>query len=570
MRWVSRNFKSVYDAVEANTGMAGEFLHPRSGYAPPNARQMALALLGHVRNGDAIRIVGDYDVDGVCASAGLYLALRSAGARNVRVRLPRRISEGYGLKASIVDEVDGGVIVTVDNGIAALEAAARARSRGLPLYIIDHHLPAMEGGRPVLPYARAIVDPHAVWTPSGVSLPYKDYCGAGLVYRIAGELIPGDRMTLRKIAAMAAVATVADVVPLTGDNRNIFREGVRSIREGTIQPGLQAIVDLLDSGNIVTEGDIGFKIGPMLNAPGRLYDDGAMASLTAVLSDNFRQGREMAYKLQTVNEKRKEMKEQAVARALGYMDAHGMYGRNPAVVYDPMTPEGVVGLVAGSLQEKFGVSAFAFTDSRQPGLLKGSCRGSERDDIKSALDKAHDAHPEVFAGYGGHKSAAGVTIHKPFLGLFAKCMEEVLSPWEEKPDEVRYDIEIGAGQIPLMAAETEKFAPYGQGNPPVVFCVRNMKLDPFGGSFYREMKKGTVKFSGSGCEVIGFGLLDKYRAERCPVEVDLVGTIGYRHFRGRTSVQVEAIDLKASGKPATQRSPLYDSIAGILKANHIG
>lgn len=575
MQWKNRNLGGIHEAVNLKSGgKADAFLNPDRNYCPiQNADIMAGWLAAYVIKRCPITIMGDYDVDGVSASAGLYLTLIAAGAEpdKIRVRLPKRMSEGYGLKDTIVDEVDSGVIVTVDNGIAALSAIKKAKEKGLVVLVIDHHQPVMENGRLILPCADLIVDPHVedslIAKEKVVDTTYRDYCGAGLVFKIAQYLIPG-KIELDWVSALAAIATVADVMPLTGDNRNIYHEGIWNIQRGHVPVGLQAILDLLKTGNMVTESDIGFKIAPMLNAPGRIYDDGAGISLAAVLTQNVAEAQARAQELSMINNDRKGMKEEAVKRAVAYVESHSLEGINPVIVFDPMTPEGIVGLVAGELQERYNATAIVFTQCKAG--LKGSARAIEADDIKKALDAVHDAAPDLFLGYGGHKQAAGVSIKAGALNEFYGRMQQAVSKWQPKPDYIEYDMELEPGKIMEANALLQRYAPFGQGNPPVVFRIRNFRPVPIMNSFYKEVGKDSVKFVGAGCEAIGFSLLEKYKEEKYPVSIDLVGTLGYHYFMGNATTQVEILDLKASAPEPVKRSSLFNSIAGVLKANNVG
>ena len=218
-----------------------------------------------------IKIVGDYDADGMNASAILYDAIISylkanslAEYAEVSVRLPRRYSEGYGLSEKIIDESESGLIITVDNGIAAIDAIKKAKDKGIDVIILDHHL-----GGEKLPCADIIVDPHC----EGMST-FKHYCGAGLAYRFA-EMLITNKDLLDKLLVLAGIATVADVVPLIGANRYLVRQSLKLINRGIATSGVLALVRKMRLEKITAE-DYGYKIGPVCNASGRLLDDGAM------------------------------------------------------------------------------------------------------------------------------------------------------------------------------------------------------------------------------------------------------------------------------------------------------
>lgn len=547
MKWTDNHCNTVFDAVEKNTGMANSFLNPISidSYIIYGLDLLANEILKYCKSNAVITIVGDYDADGVCAAAGLYLLLCNlCDYRNIRIRLPRRITEGYGLSPKIIDEISDGIVITVDNGIAARQAIQKAKEKGLVVFVIDHHEPIIKNGALDLPPADLIVDPHIQKRSAmlnGGSYPenyFWYYCGAGLVYKLARMILPPESEALKNISAFAAIATVADVVSLTGDNRNIYHEGIANIHTGHITPGLQCLIDLLNCDNKIAEQDIGFRIAPMLNAPGRLYDDGAMLSLQTVLAPDFRTARTLAGQLRDVNEIRKMVKEEAVERAKKMITEI----TNPIVICDPETPEGIVGLVAGFIVEEYNVSAIVFTKTEHG--LKGSARAADYDDIKGSLDVFHDLHPEILSKYGGHTGAAGLSILEKDFDDFRNGMIQIMPEARPKPDSICYDISVPSYKAFDLAYEIEKFRPFGEGNPPVIVKITDFKPVPDGNEFYKTYNKGTVRFAGANCEAIAFSMADRLQDEGLPAQMDLVGTLGFRHFRQTESVQIEVMDFK--------------------------
>lgn len=566
MQWKNKQRKSVEDAVSKNTGSVAHILYPeKKEYWIQNLNVMAAWLSTYAKKQVPITIIGDYDCDGVCATAELFLALRTLGATKIRTRLPKRMSEGYGLSEKIVDEIHEGIIVTVDNGIAAIDSIKKAKEKGLIVLVIDHHQPKKEKGEIILPPADLIVDPavpdEAIKKGPDVPTTFREYCGAGLVYKVA-QLLNLDAITLAKISALAAVATVADMVPLLDDNRIIFKTGVSNIQKGNVTRGLYAIVNQLQSGGIVSESDIGFRIGPMLNAPGRIYDDGASISLEAVLSETDSHAQYCAENLRQINEKRKELKAAGVNRAIQQIQDECLFMKNPICIFDKEIPEGIVGLVAGEIQETFHVTAIVLTE--KDGYWKGSARSGPGDDIKASLDKLNDLDSSIFVGYGGHPGAAGLSVHADKLDEFVEGMDKVMQDPVQIPDELEYDLEIKADQVPAFTEMVRQFAPFGQGNPSIVFKVNGFKPVPYRNSHYTEIKNGSVKFLGTGCEAIAFSMMEKYRDENYPMNMDFIGTLSYHCFMGRPVPQIEVLDLKASEekKPKTE---LFDTITDTLR-----
>lgn len=570
MQWISKNYNSLHDAVNSKTGgLANDFLNPDSSYYPiQNADIMASWLRYYSSINAPFYIVGDYDADGVCGAANLYLALTEAGATNITVRLPKRMSEGFGLSSKIVDEIDYGILLTVDNGIAAIDAVKKAKEKGLVVLIIDHHQPVMQHGKVILPEADLIVDPAVddyLLSKSDSFLTktkFHHYCGSGLAYKIAELMVP-DTIALKRISALAAIATIADVMPLIEDNRNIFKKGIKNINLGTITSGTQALVDLLQSGNIVSEDDIGFRLAPMINAPGRLYDNGAAMSLDAILSTTYSSARKKVDSLKAVNETRKEHKQTACSRAMSIIEDNCLYGINPIVIVDEQTPEGVVGLVAGQLQEDFHVSTFVFTV--KDGYLKGSARGCERDNLKHALDLLNDRYPGILIKYGGHAKAAGVSVKKEKIADFARIMGDLLSEPLPPSDILEYDLEIHTKDIAEYTEKVRQYAPFGAGNPPIIFKINDFHITPQKNAFYSVLKGNSIKFCGMGCEAIGFGMFEKYAKMNYPLVIDIIGKLSYHAFLGNKTPQIEIIDFKPSNKSQIPYSSLNAAIASALQ-----
>ena len=566
MKWIDNGAKNVLDAVNKKTGRGYQFIDPDPGiYTVPNLYDLSEKLITYVENNVPITIIGDYDADGICATAGLFLLLRQLNAESICIRIPKRMSEGYGLSPKIISEINEGVIITVDNGITAIDAIKIAKEKGLDVMILDHHQPIIDKGKMILPEADIIVDPHVdqmIAISGNCKKPdFDGYCGAGLVYKLAELLIPKTE-TFDHIAAFSAIATIADVVPLIEDNRNIYHHGIRSIRRRIITPGLQAIVNLLQSDNQVTEKDIGFRIAPMLNAPGRLYDDGAMLSLRTLLSESAFQASTMAMQLRQINEKRKAICNDAVIRANDYIKLHQLEGRNPMIIYDPDTPEGIVGLVAGNISEQYNVSAIVFT--KVPSGIKGSARASDYDNIKDSLVKFHDCYPDVPIKYGGHKGAAGLSIAESDFDIFSQRMQDIMSEAKNKNDHIEFDLQTEPLGVVELASEIDMFSPFGEGNPSIIVKIRNFKVVPKGGKFFQEYDNGTIRFFGAGCEAIGFSMAERIKNDKYPKQLDIVGILSFRYYNGSTTVQIEMLDYKPIIE-SKKVLPVNQSIINTLK-----
>ena len=265
--WKSNNYNNVRQIVEAHTHMsAEEFLYPQKDPYLHGLKEAVQFVKLKLRHKVPVHIVGDYDVDGEMSTAILELALETFGGYPVHVRLPRRFSEGYGLSMKIIDEISDGLIITVDNGIAALEQVKAAKAKGLSVVVIDHHLPVRNPDTEeiILPEADYVIDPKAI-----EGSMFSEYCGAGLAYRFAKALLTEEHPIMNNLLVFASIATVTDMVPLIGDNRTIVKEGLKHINQRDVTFGLQILLDRLKL-NHVTEEDYGFLIGPVMNASGRM------------------------------------------------------------------------------------------------------------------------------------------------------------------------------------------------------------------------------------------------------------------------------------------------------------
>ena len=379
--WKSNNYNNVRQIVEAHTHMsAEEFLHPQKDPYLHGLKEAVQFVKLKLRHKVPVHIVGDYDVDGEMSTAILELALETFGGYPVHVRLPRRFSEGYGLSMKIIDEISDGLIITVDNGIAALEQVKAAKAKGLSVVVIDHHLPVRNPDTEeiILPEADYVIDPKAI-----EGSMFSEYCGAGLAYRFAKALLTEEHPIMNNLLVFASIATVTDMVPLIGDNRTIVKEGLEHINQRDVTFGLQILLDRLKL-NHVTEEDYGFLIGPVMNASGRMLDDGPIDVVNMVTSladpanpEFIRKTmylQDLADELVERNEKRKEAVEKDLIEAENIIREKTLMNNNPLIVYSPNFWEGTIGILAGKLAEKYQVPCLVFTKSSAKGIAKGSGR----------------------------------------------------------------------------------------------------------------------------------------------------------------------------------------------------
>lgn len=487
-----------------------------------------------------ISIISDYDVDGVCCSLILDMILVFL-QKDFEVYVPRRETDGYGLSEKILDKVSGTLIITVDNGIVAFDAVKKAKEQGRSVIILDHHLPARDtDGEIIYPEADHIIDLEA---DAGVA-DSDHYCGAGVAYKLLCEMIP-DETIQNHALAYAAIATIADVMPLRKDNRKIVKNGLEVLNHMDLLP--PALKELLykNYANNVTESDIGFKIAPTINAMGRLYNDGGQVCYQILkMQSNLTPWIEHMI---AVNKQRQLITKEKTKIAKEIIDEMD-HIPSCIVLYLEGIPEGVVGLIAGKLTEEYGVPSIVLTDTANSDLIKGSGRNDlDNMNLKKVLDDCSD----LLVKYGGHEAAAGLSLKKTNLKVFQKAMEKAVEPYvNDHVTEKYYDLEIeDLEDLPYYYKELRKYAPYGNGNPEPIFYIPNYSILPTPAGFYETFgaEEEHIRFSGYNGKVVGFYFTDKYKEEGEPKKIDMIGTIGekvfYFHHKKQTFLQIQMDDF---------------------------
>lgn len=518
------NCQTVREVVERNTGMSTDnLLYINKIPYIKNLKESVALLKKHQE--EHVYIVGDYDVDGICATCIMIYGLYMAGIR-FSYRLPHRFSEGYGLSEKIIDEIDTGVVITVDNGIAAHAAVQKAKEKGLTVILTDHHQAIVEGKQLLLPDADIIVDP-SIESES----EFHDFCGAGIAYQFIRELLGKDVIELM---VLAAIATVADVMPLVGANHQLVKDGIDALNQGY---GIPGILSLLQAKNksIVTEEEFGFYLGPVLNAPGRLLDQGSEQTLAYLLMPSTHEKKdEMTEKLLNLNNTRKQIMNTAIESAKKHYQ-----GERPIVLYNPSLGEGIIGLVAGNFCETYQCPVICFTKAKN-GLLKGSGRSIPGIHLKKALDSIRD----FIIGYGGHAGAAGLTIEEKNLDAFTKAFTKACGPIPDINHTVLYDLDIQEQDIPFIMKELKTYSPYGEGNEKIIFhIVCNLKKENF-----RKVGDGShISHYSPSLKLIGYRMSEQFdeicREHGFPRKLDCVGYLSESWYQNKCSYQLELIDF---------------------------
>jgi single-stranded-DNA-specific exonuclease len=490
----------------ADPGRAQAFLdaseeHPPSAFAGIEAA--VAELLAEIRTGGTITVHGDYDVDGVCSTAVLVRALRALGA-TVDHFIPDRAGDGYGLAASTVELLarrGTRLLVTVDCGITAVEEVERAHALGMRVVVTDHHRPASDGRLPRAPLVH----------PRLCDYPFPELCGTAVAHKLAGALVragtgvlAGERIALaqRSVAEdldLVALATIADLVPLIGENRSLVRRGLRALA-ATPKPGLRALIAVagLDPAR-VGERAVGFALAPRLNAAGRLYR--ADAALELLLTQDAARAAEVARELDDANRERRRvelgirLEAEAQMEALGERAAYVLAG-------DGWHP-GVVGIVASRLVERSGRPVIVVGIDGE--AARGSGRSIEAFDLLGGLG----ACAQHLRRYGGHRAAAGVELSSAELPAFAAALaahaEGALATADfvpvERVDAVVSGPELGMG----LAEELQRLAPHGRGNPPVALLVEDATFADARGMGDGRHARFTVLSDGARARAVAFG-----------------------------------------------------------------
>jgi single-stranded-DNA-specific exonuclease len=445
---------------------------------PPTALTNATAaaqLLADAIEADAsMLIIGDYDCDGATATAVGMRALKALGA-NVNFLLPDRFKLGYGLSPEIVDvaaEQSPDLIITVDNGIASLEGVARANELGIATLITDHHLPAA-----TLPAADCIVNPNQ----PGCDFPSKCIAGVGVMFyvmlalraelRERGFFADHPEPNFADLLDLVALGTVADVVKLDRNNRILVSQGLKRMRAGRLQTGIAALFKAASRDpKKASAFDLGFLIGPRLNAAGRLAD--MRLGVECLLTDDPARALQIAQELDTLNRTRREIESGMQEQALILLESLDANEAAPGIaLFDESWHEGVVGILASRIKEKLHRPVFAFAPS-EGGIIKGSGRSIPGLHLRDALDLVAKRAPDLLVRFGGHAMAAGVTVNaenfEKFRELFAQVAGELIAP-ADLTRTLETDGPLEGGYISLETARLLENEVWGQGFPAPLF-----------------------------------------------------------------------------------------------------
>ncbi|EEG6952724.1 single-stranded-DNA-specific exonuclease RecJ [Salmonella enterica subsp. enterica serovar Senftenberg] len=506
------------------------------------------------REGIRIIVVGDFDADGATSTALSVLGMRALGCDNISYLVPNRFEDGYGLSPEVVDQAKARgaqLIVTVDNGISSHAGVAHAKTLGIPVIVTDHHLPG-----DTLPDAEAIINPNL----RDCEFPSKSLAGVGVAFylMLALRTFLRDKgwfdergiapPNLAELLDLVALGTVADVVPLDANNRILTWQGLSRIRAGKCRPGIKALLEISNRDpQQLAASDLGFALGPRLNAAGRLDDMSVGVAL--LLCDNLGEARVLASELDALNQTRKEIEQGMQAEALilcEKLERSSETLPGGLAMYHPEWHQGVVGILASRIKERFHRPVIAFAPAGD-GTLKGSGRSIQGLHMRDALERLDTLYPDLMIKFGGHAMAAGLSLDEHKFGQFQQRFGELVTEWLDPAllqGEVISDGPLSAAEMSMEVAQLLRDAgPWGQMFPEPLFDGRFRLLQQrlVGERHLKVM----VEPVGGGplLDGIAFNIDTTCWPDNGVREVELAYKLDINEFRGNRSLQIIIDDI---------------------------
>ena len=494
-----------------------------------------------IRDREKIRVIGDYDCDGINATYILLEGLEKLGAK-VDSDIPDRIKDGYGLNQHLIDRAheDGiDTIITCDNGIAAAKEIEYGKALGMTIIVTDHHeVPYKEneaGRRYILPPADAVVDPRQ----EGCEYPFKGLCGAAVAYKLVEALCEAngqDVADLDYLLENVAIATVADVMDLTEENRILVKQGLEMLKR-TSNLGLRALIQCIGlEGKKIQAYHIGFILAPCLNASGKL--DTAKRALALLRAKTEREADMLAGDLKALNESRRDMTDRVVDEAMAKVERTDIRGDKVLVIYLPDCHESLAGLVAGRVRENYYRPVFVLTDSEDG--VKGSGRSIESYSMYEELTGCGD----LLTKFGGHPMAAGLSLDKENVEKFKRRLNDQCTLSEEElTEKVVIDMELPFAAITEhFIEELEYMEPFGRGNTKPVFAARGVAMQHVKiiGKNKNVAKATAIDAAGNRMEAICFHDAQEFakQCERNNGKMSITFYPGINEFRGERQIQI--------------------------------
>lgn len=572
------------EALFANLGTTEELMEDWKTNPYYMDESVAARFWDKVRRAPAIAVVGDYDVDGICGTYIMGKAIKHiCPDKKLFLRIPRRFSEGYGINDVIVDEImqklpKGSVVVTVDNGISAADVLERLEASGYPVLMTDHHQ-LKESGR--IPNVTFAIDP--VVPEISEAFGYKGWCGAAVAFKLCEQYVP-EKMA-KEFETFAGLATVADSMELKGGNWGLVRKSVETFQKGLAPATLSNVVVAMGKDPLgVDEETFGWYLGPCLNAPGRLQDRGAANVLSYLFSPNEERIKELV----SLNEERKSIRDSQLETLVAKIEEEGKQNDCPIWIAAPGLHEGIIGILAGKIAEKYGVPAIVGTYlPDNPNLIKASGRTAgdfnlfkylqyipEKEILAGKYGKHYDGMPKKegdaivekalndwFVKFGGHKEAAGLTMEVEKWEAASKKQTE-----RPKIEDKNFGVDMDSDKIPEIASILTKFKPFGTGNVEPIF---SMEFDYKKENAYMFGKPKTnaennhMKAKGQDSEHRPYEIVHFYHDPNSLSDKEhfgINGHISYNYYKGASTPSFrvdEAYDLEAEREIETDKNMDY-------------
>ncbi|TKB52999.1 single-stranded-DNA-specific exonuclease RecJ [Ferrimonas aestuarii] len=554
-RHLSESLPPLLKQIYARRGVLSdlELTQELKGLLNPNslkgAQQAAVILADALAQQLPILIVGDFDADGATSSALSLLALRMLGAQKVDYLVPNRFDFGYGLSPELVEvaeQMGAKVLLTVDNGISAHAGVEAAKTAGMTVVVTDHHLPGA-----TLPEADAIVNP----VQPGCEFASKAMAGVGVAFylmlALRGELrqrgwFEANNLPMPNMANLldiVALGTVADVVPLDANNRLLVAQGLNRIRAGRCRPGITALLEVANRpAQRMVASDLGFAVGPRLNAAGRLED--MSLGIECLLADDFISARQLASRLDNLNAERREIEADMQEEAVRTLESLQLSAQDlpwGVALFQADWHQGVIGILASRIKEKYHRPVIAFADAGK-GELKGSARSIPGLHMRDLLERVDTQHPGMIIKYGGHAMAAGLSLKAECFEQFEKAYDDAVHQMLDESQltgQLLSDGELSGSELTLKTAQLLRHGgPWGQGFPEPLFDGHFKLLDQrlVGQKHLKmvvESPCGTVQL-----DAIAFNVDLKQWPNAAIQWVELAYKLDVNHWRGNDSVQL--------------------------------
>lgn len=563
-----KDFSSLQKIILANRDITDDynldtFLNPsiKNMHSPLLMKDMKKGvdtILEAMRQGKKILIVGDYDQDGVSATVILYKGLKFI-YDEIYYAIPDRIEDGYGINTNIIDKAidDGiGLVITCDNGIAALDTIQYAKDRGLSVIVTDHHEIVVRDGVEYLPNADAVINPHQ----REDKYPFKMICGALVAYKFIeaiqimyGNMLGFDRKSVESLIQFAALGTICDMMPIVNENRIVVIEGLKQLNLRN-NLGIAQLLNEINWNEDVDIYTVGFLIGPTINASGRIYT--AKLGVELFLDDDIETVREYARALVDLNNERKKMTKDSVELAISRIDDENIDKNDIIVLYENSIHESICGLVAGRIKDRYNKPTIILTDSTEDGLIKGSGRSIKAYNMYENLNKFRDD----YIAFGGHEMACGLTFEKSKLDdIYNKLLDNSNLQTKDFMKEIELDFTLKFNQIKSeIIKEIDFLEPYGFGFKSPIFATKRVNVvNASILGINRNVLRLVLSDGYDTHQAIGFkledyvNLLDNEEINTTDdlenlkgKYIDIAYKIGLNTFNGYTNIQLEIVSMR--------------------------